>query len=119
MYSFKALGQIRAELMQQKEIQIVITLRHITLLLISTKATFKASASILLLVITASFSLLLFSHEASSDTIRNPYRQIKRQQQLEQETKIKELTWKNELLKELEAEINTENAIQEYYNRLN
>ncbi len=62
VYSFKALGQIRAELMQQKEIQIVITLRHITLLLISTKATFKASASILLLVITASFSLLLFSH---------------------------------------------------------
>ena len=107
--------------MQQKEIQIVITPRHITLLLISTKTTLKESASILLLLLLliASFSLSLFSHEASSDTIRNPYRQIKRQQQLEQETKTKELTWKNELLKELEAEINTENAIQEYYNRLN
>ena len=44
---------------------------------------------------------------------------MKRQQQLQQESKSYGLKWEENIRQELEAEINTEKAIEDYYNRSN
>ena len=53
------------------------------------------------------------------DPHNNPYHQMHRQRQLEQQTMNSRLLWKEELRQELESEIDTEKAIQDYYNQLN
>jgi hypothetical protein len=44
---------------------------------------------------------------------------MKRQQQLQQESNSYGLMWEENIRQELEAEINTEKAIEDYYNRSN
>ena len=79
----------------------------------------KVSANFVPKVFTALFFLFVFGYEAASDSISDQFGQMTRQQQLEQQTKNRDAAWREELRQELEAEINTENAIHDYFNRLN
>ena len=79
----------------------------------------KVSASFAPKIFTVIFFLFLFCYEAASDSISDQFGQMTRQQQLEQQTKNRDAAWKEELRKELDADINTVNAIHNYFNRLN
>ena len=68
----------------------------------------------------STLALFVFSGEVFADAINNPYHQMKRQQQLQQESNSYGLMWEENIRQELvEAEINTEKAIEDYYNRSN
>ena len=67
----------------------------------------------------STLTLFVLSGEAFADAINNPFHQMKRQQQLQQESKSYGLKWEENIRQELEAEINTEKAIEDYYNRSN
>lgn len=65
------------------------------------------------------FFLFVFCYEAASDSISDRFCLMTRQKQLEQLAKNRDAAWKEELRKELDADINTVNAIHNYFNRLN
>ena len=67
----------------------------------------------------STLTLFVLSGEAFADAINNPFHQMKRQQQLQQESKSYGLKWEENIRQELEAEINTEKAIEDYYNSSN
>ena len=79
----------------------------------------KVAACIFLNLLSIASASLMFAHPAVSDPHNNPYHQMHRQRQLEQQTKNSRLIWKQELRQELQSEIDTEKAIQDYYSRLN
>ena len=67
----------------------------------------------------STLTLFVLSGEAFAYAINNPFHQMKRQQQLQQESNSYGLMWEENIRQELEAEINTEKAIEDYYNRSN
>ena len=79
----------------------------------------KVAACIILSLLSVTSASLVLAHPAVSDPHNNPYHQMRRQRQLEQQTMNSRLLWKEELRQELESEIDTEKAIQDYYNQLN
>ena len=79
----------------------------------------KVAACIVLPLLSVTSALLVLAHPAVGDPHNNPYHQMRRQRQLEQQTMNSRLLWKEELRQELNSEIDTEKAIQDYYNQLN
>ena len=79
----------------------------------------KVAACIVLPLLSVTSASLVLAHPAVSDPHNNPYHQMHRQRQLEQQTMNSRLLWKEELRQELNSEIDTEKAIQDYYNQLN
>ena len=79
----------------------------------------KVAASIVLPLLSVTFASLVLAHPAVSDLHNNLYRQMHRQRQLEQQTMISRLLWKEELRQELESEIDTAKVIQVYYTQYN
>ena len=53
----------------------------------------------------STLALFVFSGEVFADAINNPYHQMKRQQQLQQESNSYGLMWEENVRQELEAEI--------------
>ena len=79
----------------------------------------KVAACIVLSLLSVTSASLVLAHPAVSDPHNNPYHQMRRQRQLEQQTMNSRLLWKKELRQELESEIDTEKTIHDYYNQLN
>ena len=65
----------------------------------------------------AILALSFFGHEALSDAISNPRHQMQRQQELVDQTKNPRQTVEQERRGNIRAEINIENAIQEFNNQ--
>ncbi len=91
------------------------TISHVALIPIPR----KVAAFVFLTLLSVTSASLVFAHPAVSDPHNNPYHQMRRQRQLEEQTRNSSLNWKEDLRQELESEIDTEKAIHDYYNKLN